>query len=516
MIICPKCGTRNKDRSLSCRNCGLYFSVEERQGGPGEIQQSPPKRIHQPNYLDIENPEDFDSGGRDRRPILLEDRIEQNLHGQRGNGSPAEQPYPYQPSAAGGGSSNKLLWGILAVVILMAAGLGYYIFYQPGNETATTASAVFAMAEDFYNEANYLAALKLYQQFLQEYPNNALAPIAKNKISEINNDLVSMEEKQQRVGELLQSAQSAFEKEQFLVPDEGNAVGYLSEILLLDPTNTEALEMQEKIISYYDDQASDAVKRRRYDAALQSYEKILAIVPNDRYATEQIARVQRTIEEQRIARAARDAAERERQRIAQEEARQQEIAKAQEEAKTRREAEQRRLAEQRRQEEQRRIEEARQQAEQRRLEEQRRQEALANAAKNEDTQAIASSSNPANNSTVPVNPDPANASGEDSGSDPTVIPAALLDGGKVEYVQKVKPDIPRTWDYGGFSLIQAECIVNEYGLVESVTLTTPSPNKRLNSIIEETLKKYKYKPATYQGQPVRFKVDETINFTKFR
>ena len=218
----------------------------------------------------------------------------------------------------------------------------------------------------------------------------------------------------------------------------------------------------------------------------------------------------------RIARAARDAAERERQRIAQEEARQQEIAKAQEEAKTRREAEQRRLAEQRRQEEQRRIEEARQQAEQRRLEEQRRQEALANAAKNEDTQAIASSSNPANNSTVPVNPDPANASGEDSGSDPTVIPAALLDGGKVEYVQKVKPDIPRTWDYGGFSLIQAECIVNEYGLVESVTLTTPSPNKRLNSIIEETLKKYKYKPATYQGQPVRFKVDETINFTKFR
>ncbi|MCB0316224.1 MAG: hypothetical protein KDH84_23730, partial [Calditrichaeota bacterium] len=290
MIICPKCGTRNKDRSLSCRNCGLYFSVEERQGGPGEIQQSPPKRIHQPNYLDIENPEDFDSGGRDRRPILLEDRIEQNLHGQRGNGSPAEQPYPYQPSAAGGGSSNKLLWGILAVVILMAAGLGYYIFYQPGNETATTASAVFAMAEDFYNEANYLAALKLYQQFLQEYPNNALAPIAKNKISEINNDLVSMEEKQQRVGELLQSAQSAFEKEQFLVPDEGNAVGYLSEILLLDPTNTEALEMQEKIISYYDDQASDAVKRRRYDSALQSYEKILAIVPNDRYATEQIAR----------------------------------------------------------------------------------------------------------------------------------------------------------------------------------------------------------------------------------
>ena len=72
--------------------------------------------------------------------------------------------------------------------------------------------------------------------------------------------------------------------------------------------------------------------------------------------------------------------------------------------------------------------------------------------------------------------------------------------------------MPSWLNYDGVHKIRVECIVDTDGRVESVSLVKPSTNKSLNKLAADTFKRYKYKPATFQGNPVRFKVVEIIIF----
>lgn len=508
MTICPKCSTRNKDNSMNCRSCGFFFPRETVDPVPGNIRQSPPKRVSS-TIMNMDQQEAYGSGGG-----LLEDRIEQNLSARQSGNIPQQQNYyagpPIQSPPSG---NNKMIWIAISVLLLMVAAISVYVVYQPQSDTAMTPSSVFAMAEEFYTEKNYLAALKMYQQFLTDYPGNALASVAASKIDEINSSLVTQEEKNSRINILMAKAESAFQQNRFLKPEENNAMIYVSEVLLLDPTQPDALDMRAQIIDYYDDQAAEAISKNRYDTARKNYEKILTIMPGDTYAQEQITRVEEAISEQARQNAQRRKAARDRANRQKELKRQQDLAKARAAEKARREAEQRRLAEQRRQAEQQRLA----------LEKKRKDDEAARAAQAAANNSLAANTTPASNTNPNVNsstqqekPGLSNSNqSETRANKNTIIPAALLDQ-KIEYLHKEKAKVPRNLDYGGFSLVKAECIVNKRGIVESVSLLTSAQNTRLNNIAIDALKKYRYKVAYYEGQPTRFKVVESINFVRFR
>lgn len=79
-------------------------------------------------------------------------------------------------------------------------------------------------------------------------------------------------------------------------------------------------------------------------------------------------------------------------------------------------------------------------------------------------------------------------------------------------MHREKPDLPAGVNVKGVVMILAECIVGVDGQVEQVQIVSPSSNPKLNQLAEASFHKYQFKPATYQGEPVRFKSIEVMTF----
>lgn len=107
----------------------------------------------------------------------------------------------------------------------------------------------------------------------------------------------------------------------------------------------------------------------------------------------------------------------------------------------------------------------------------------------------------------------------DAIADIPIVDLALIDGGKPEYLHKEKPGLPRNWAAGKFSMLRGECIVGVNGQVEDVRIisilspgVSPKEYEPLIDLTVQTLMKYKFKPATFNGDPTRFKIIETLNY----
>ncbi len=100
-----------------------------------------------------------------------------------------------------------------------------------------------------------------------------------------------------------------------------------------------------------------------------------------------------------------------------------------------------------------------------------------------------------------------------------VVTIGETDQGKKEQIAAPRPSIPTNWNHRGYAIVKAQCTVNGNGIVEAVKILsifspdTPSTqHERLKQLSEETFRKYRYRPATRGGQPVRFNVTETITY----
>jgi len=93
---------------------------------------------------------------------------------------------------------------------------------------------------------------------------------------------------------------------------------------------------------------------------------------------------------------------------------------------------------------------------------------------------------------------------------------ALLDGGKREYVRRVKPEFPeiykRTRREG---LVIMEVIVARDGRVESYRILR-SDGEAFSDAVKEAIQQFRYKPGTINGKPVRFRVIERFRFKLLR
>jgi tetratricopeptide (TPR) repeat protein len=162
---------------------------------------------------------------------------------------------------------------------LFAAATALYLYLSPKG---TDANFLFAEAEKNFSKQNYATALVMYRQFVEKFPEDHLASLAKERIEMINNHFAFEKEiKEQKIEELLEKAKETFRRQLYLRPKQDNVVFYTSRVLELDPTNSSAIELQALVIRYYESKAQAAEKRGYSRTAINHYQNILAILPND-------------------------------------------------------------------------------------------------------------------------------------------------------------------------------------------------------------------------------------------
>ncbi|RMI14389.1 MAG: hypothetical protein D6681_05300 [Calditrichaeota bacterium] len=298
-MVCPKCGAFNNDNSWRCRHC--YAMLKEDQAVMGHDKPGMQIPLRQPRPANLqavhssvpENP-----SSREKGAPAQTSRLSSSTASASPSSAPEPQPEKQPPSTATGGASITTgtrtgLWmGVVAVFLLLIGGVAAFLWLTPDDHQA---SALFAQAEEFYKEGNYHAALVAYRQFLEKFPDNALAIHARRKMEDIQEKLRQSEEaaihRQEQVGILLEKARRAYRKQRFLFPRYDNVIKYTNEVLLLDPANGEALDLQARVVAYYEKQAERAAKRRQWRKAEEYYQNILEIVPNDTRYQEKLEEV---------------------------------------------------------------------------------------------------------------------------------------------------------------------------------------------------------------------------------
>ncbi len=89
---------------------------------------------------------------------------------------------------------------------------------------------------------------------------------------------------------------------------------------------------------------------------------------------------------------------------------------------------------------------------------------------------------------------------------------ALLDAGSRQYISRVKPEYPSMYMKTGHQgKVLMEVLVDRAGNIETYRILKSDGDLFANAA-EKALKKYKYKPGTHKGQPVKFKVVEPFIF----
>jgi RNA polymerase subunit RPABC4/transcription elongation factor Spt4 len=182
------------------------------------------------------------------------------------------------PKIAGAskGVPSWAYWGGSALVLIFSAMIIYAFYYPNYNR-----KALYSRAEELLNQGHTEAAVQLYREYKLRYPADGAIPEINERINRIQQNESEFTQKQVRIFELMQKAAEAYNQQHYLVPDEDNAVRYISEILREDPDFIPALELQNRIVDFYFAQAEAAFDEDNYDRAVAYYQNLLVIKPNN-------------------------------------------------------------------------------------------------------------------------------------------------------------------------------------------------------------------------------------------
>lgn len=183
------------------------------------------------------------------------------------------------PPASGslkGKAPSWIYWGTLTAV-LIAAAITVYAHYYP----VYLRNSLYSRAEGFFNEGHHDAALQLYREYKLRYPADSAIPYINERINQIQQGENEFTKKQIKIFSTMQKAAEAYNNNNYLEPREESAVFYISEILREDPEFIPALELQNRVVDYYLEQAETAFDKDLYDKAVAYYENLLTIKPED-------------------------------------------------------------------------------------------------------------------------------------------------------------------------------------------------------------------------------------------
>jgi tetratricopeptide (TPR) repeat protein len=285
-MICKRCGAINDNQNIRCNNChnSLQESSKTVQYSQ-KVFQSPLKQARPSNIITANAPSYSQQDKSEGQ--TMNHQTTQNQSTQKTYKAAADPEHRYQTQTqnetqakvSGGVKRKTILLTLFAFTALFAAATALYLYLSPRG---TDANFLFAEAEKKFSNQNYATALIMYRQFVEKFPEDHLGSLAKERIEMINNHFAFEKEmKEQKIEELLEKAKEAFRRHRYLRPKQDNVVFYTSQVLELVPTNSSAIELQALVIRYYESKAQDAAKRGYSKTAINYYQNILKILPND-------------------------------------------------------------------------------------------------------------------------------------------------------------------------------------------------------------------------------------------
>ncbi len=292
------------------------------------------------------------------------------------------------------------------------------------------------------------------------------------------------------VNQLLDKANLAYTQGNLLTPENENAVAYLNQILEEEPEHAGALDLQDQILLFYFEAAEEAIDAQKFDGAVGAYQNILKIKPGD---PEIISEINRTLELKKVTETLNNMSE---------------LSKTQQEVKELQKEKYRLRSEV--QKEKRRLTSRGSTAVNRKT----RPSTAGRSGKpievsGLDKLGINSEDGSVNALDIPE--DDLDALGIDAVEESNpLVGETMIDGGRKEYVHRDKPFIPLRLRSDKKIVIEAECVVDIDGRVESVNILSPTKNPQLNQLALNSFKNYRFKPATYKGNPVRFRSVELL------
>lgn len=179
-------------------------------------------------------------------------------------------------------SKNGKRWKIVALMVfIFSISIGIYYI----NKTKDSPVSLYTKAESNYNAQNYSEALVLYTQFTQKYPHDSLIPAVNEKINIINQQTANSKSKkdndQRMIKELMLKANVAFQKKQYVKPQDDNVIAYTTAVLRIDAAYQPAKDMFNNVITHYETLAEESIQKGKYNEAIIYYQIILKIKPND-------------------------------------------------------------------------------------------------------------------------------------------------------------------------------------------------------------------------------------------
>ena len=379
-----------------------------------------------------------------------------------------------------------ILMGFLIVCAFVISWAGWVYFQAQQGKVS---NHLFVQAERYYNQQNYQAALALYRQFSEDFPDNLSIELVQERIRNIEGLLTTEQDVKPEIGdniqELLKNAIACYRQEKYIAPAENNAIYFTNRLLELDPGNIAALEIQGIIVNMYDQIAKKAMERREYARAANIYQLLLEINPFSPGLQEKLTLAQnrRQLNENSDLEAADG-------QPSQPLAHQQALRKNDADPAGALVSENLMFS-----------------------------ETTGSVIDSLQTLVARENSSPipiknVENTTMPVL---TAADGQQraasqilgSGGEIPVLNELMIDSGRRIYAYQESIFIPADWE-AATGQVQAQCIIGTDGIVESVDIVEAHNDKRINHLIVATLRNYRFEPATYRGQPIRYKVIETV------
>jgi TonB family protein len=343
----------------------------------------------------------------------------------------------------------------------------------------------FEKAEALFAAQEFRKAKAQYELFALKYPLDSKIGVVKSRLEALEKLEQKEREKQQKIRELMEKATLAFKQQRYLTPEDDNVILYLNQVLALEPEFSMAQTLREQIVNKYFALAETALAREDYNKAVTFFQNILQIMPGDEAIIQQI---DRALALQKL--------DKQLQKLSQ-------LARAKEDIR----ALKREIA----------MLKTEIQNEQQKLQVLRR---LQN--QNNTVRAEAPTPNPnqisgAVEQAKATNDEPQLSElGIELLSPPEevkLVEETFIDGGKKQYIRKVKPQLANLKkNSSGVTMVLAECVVDTNGHVTEVKLVNGADDQQLNQVAVESFKQYRFKPATFNGNPVRFKSLEVLTF----
>lgn len=299
MIICAKCKTQNKADSLFCNKCFQYLTdANSASAHPDKTDTAfrPPASStpEQPNYsgssfIQQPRPDHLPAQSfHNMAPIEDSDAYEDVTP------LPLDSPPPSPPPSSSSGKS----WAVLFIGIALILGAISFLMFKNQEKVGGSPEATqkFALAEQLMQKKFNVASYAVFREFTNTFTNDPLLPAAHNNLVELSR-ILPPSAMQDPARYLLAKAQIAFQAQQYMVPEDGNAVRYIHEILAFDAGQNDALSMRDEIINFYRLRAQKNLDELLYQAALNDYELIDQIDPDSPDARENMEKIRQLMEQ---------------------------------------------------------------------------------------------------------------------------------------------------------------------------------------------------------------------------